>query len=160
MVAVYGLNWAGIECEHTFAERTVILATAYSIMGLSVNGLKAAISEKRPDGSGNSSFPSGHTATAFMGAEFLWQEYRHTSPAIGVSGYAVATATGILRMYNHKHWLTDVATGAGIGILSTKAAYYIYPALHHLLFKGKLKNSSLMPEITTHGTALCWQMTF
>jgi hypothetical protein len=35
----------------------------------------------------------------------------------------VATGTGFFRMYNDRHWLTDVAAGAGIGILCTKTAY-------------------------------------
>jgi membrane-associated phospholipid phosphatase len=30
-------------------------------------------------------------------------------------------------MYNDRHWLTDVAAGAGIGILCTKTAYWLYP---------------------------------
>ena len=38
-------------------------------------------------------------------------------------------------MYNNRHWLTDVAAGAGIGILSTKIAYWLYPFLNSKLFK-------------------------
>jgi membrane-associated phospholipid phosphatase len=44
--------------------------------------------------------------------------------------YAVATGTGILRMYNNKHWLGDVAAGAGIGILSTTLSYWLYDKIH------------------------------
>ena len=36
----------------------------------------------------------------------------------------MATATGLMRMANNKHWLSDVLTGAGIGILSTEVGYY------------------------------------
>jgi len=39
----------------------------------------------------------------------------------------MATATAGLRMYNNKHWMTDVAAGAGLGILSTQVAYWIHP---------------------------------
>ncbi|HRN46930.1 MAG TPA: phosphatase PAP2 family protein, partial [Niabella sp.] len=39
---------------------------------------------------------------------------------------AVATGTGVLRMLNNRHWLGDVVAGAGIGIASTKLAYFIH----------------------------------
>lgn len=44
--------------------------------------------------------------------------------------YVVATGTGILRMYNNKHWLGDVAAGAGVGILSTTLSYWLYDKFH------------------------------
>jgi membrane-associated phospholipid phosphatase len=56
-----------------------------------------------------------------------WQEYKDVSIWYGISGYVVATGTGFFRMYNDRHWLTDVAAGAGIGILCTKTAYWLYP---------------------------------
>jgi membrane-associated phospholipid phosphatase len=37
-------------------------------------------------------------------------------------------------MYNDRHWLTDVA-GAGIGILCTKTAYWLYPKCKNYLKK-------------------------
>ena len=49
MAAVYGLNLCGIKGKHDFAERTIILATAYSIMAITVNGLKMATKIERPD---------------------------------------------------------------------------------------------------------------
>jgi membrane-associated phospholipid phosphatase len=55
------------------------MATAYIIMGSSVTILKNTSKVARPDGSDTKSFPSGHTATAFMGAEFLYQEYKDVS---------------------------------------------------------------------------------
>ncbi len=76
MAAVYGLNLAGIKGKNNFRDRTMILATSYLIMGLTVESLKSITRVERPDGSSRNSFPSGHTATAFMGAEFLWQEYK------------------------------------------------------------------------------------
>jgi membrane-associated phospholipid phosphatase len=38
----------------------------------------------------------------------------------------MATATGVLRVMNNRHWLSDVITGAGIGILTTKFSYWLY----------------------------------
>jgi hypothetical protein len=136
-LSVYGLNTLGIKGKHNFKDRTIILGTAYLIMGVTVNGLKNISGVERPDGTSKNSFPSGHTATAFMGAEFLFQEYKDVSIWYGISGYLVATGTGFFRMYNDRHWLTDVAAGAGIGILSTKIAYWIHPFIKRNLFKDK-----------------------
>lgn len=136
-VSVYGLNAVGIKGKNNFIDRTVILGTAYLIMGGTVNIIKRTGNVQRPDGSSNNSFPSGHTATAFMGAEFLYQEYKDVSIWYGVSGYIVASGTGLFRMYNNRHWLTDVTAGAGIGILSTKIAYWIHPLIKKTFLKNK-----------------------
>lgn len=134
--AVYGLNAFGIKGKNSFKNRTIILATSYLIMSSSVTGIKSIAKVERPDGSSRNSFPSGHTATAFMGAEFLWQEYRDVSVWYGITGYLVAAGTGVFRMYNDRHWLTDVTAGAGIGILSTKIAYWINPFITSKLFRN------------------------
>ena len=44
-------------------------------------------------------------------------------------------------MYNNKHWLTDVVAGAGIGIVSTKAAYWLYSSINKLLTSKKNKTN-------------------
>ena len=110
-----------------------------------VTPLKHITHEQRPDGSDYYSFPSGHTAEAFLSAEFMWQEYKDVSPWLGASGYLMAAATGYLRMYNNKHWLNDIIAGAGIGIASTKFAYWLYPKFEHKLFKDKMSNTMIMP---------------
>ena len=56
------------------------------------------------------------------------------SPWYGIAGYLVASATGILRMYNNVHWFKDILAGAGIGMLSTRVAYWVYPAIQKKLF--------------------------
>jgi membrane-associated phospholipid phosphatase len=145
-LAVYALNALGIQGKNSFKDRTIVLTTAYLIMGGAVNIIKKTSKVKRPDGSDTNSFPSGHTATAFMGAEFLYQEYRNVSVWYGIIGYVVAAGTGFFRMSNEKHWLTDVATGAGIGILSTKIAYWIHPLIKKTIFKDNdRRNGIVMP---------------
>ena len=143
-LSVYGLNALGIKGKNNFKDRTIILGTASLIMGSTVTGMKKLTEIERPDGSNKFSFPSASTAIAFMGAEFLYQEYKDVSIWYGISGYLVATGTGFLRMYNNKHWFTDVVTGAGIGILSTKIAYWIHPFVKKNLFKDKKEINGLV----------------
>ncbi|WP_395060219.1 phosphatase PAP2 family protein [Flavobacterium sp.] len=140
--SVYGLNVFGVKGKHNFKDRTIILGTSYLIMSASVLSLKSITKVERPDGSAFNSFPSGHTATAFAGAEFLWQEYKDVSIWYGISGYIIATGTGAFRIYNDRHWLTDVVAGAGIGILSTKIAYWINPFIQKKIFNSKETNST------------------
>lgn len=135
--SVYLLNNVGIAGKHNLKDRSIILATSYLLMTGSVTGLKGLTKIERPDGSANNSFPSGHTATAFSGAEFLWQEYKDVNIWYGISGYAVAAGTGFFRIYNGRHWLSDVAMGAGIGIMSTKIAYWTFPYVQKHFFKSR-----------------------
>lgn len=143
--AVYGLNALGIKGKHNLRDRTIIYGLSTAIMGTSVYATKKMSKQWRPDISDRSSFPSGHTATAFAAAEFLRKEYWHVSPWYGVAGYAVAATTGYLRMYNNKHWFSDVVAGAGIGILSTDLAYYLYPSVKKLFVKGKGSTTVVAP---------------
>lgn len=136
-LSVYGLSFLGNKGKHNFKDRTVIITTATAIMLTSILSLKKITKRSRPNLVDTESFPSGHTAIAFMGAEFLYQEYKHKSIWYGMAGYTVAAGTAYLRMYNKEHWFSDVVTGAGIGILSTKLAYLIKPYLQKKLFKKK-----------------------
>ena len=126
-IAVYALNMAGIHGEHNFLDRSMIYALSNLFMGMSVYVVKNGSHEQRPDGSDYLSFPSGHTAEAFLSAEFLMQEYKNLSIWYGIGGYAMATSVAYLRMYNNKHWFSDVVAGAGFGILSTRFAYILIP---------------------------------
>jgi membrane-associated phospholipid phosphatase len=141
---VYGLNIAGIKGKNNFVDRTVIYAMANAIMGATVTITKSATHELRPDGSDYMSFPSGHTATAFAAAEFMRREYQDVSVWYGVAGYAMAAATGYMRMSNDKHWLGDVAAGAGVGILSTELAYYLYPSVKRLFKDRKTEGANVI----------------
>lgn len=158
--AVYALNLAGIKGKNSLVDATGIYVLSTAIMGGSVFLLKKEAHRLRPDGSGYNSFPSGHTATAFAAAEFLHQEYKDVSPWYGVAGYAVAAATGTLRMYNNKHWLSDVVAGAGIGILSTKAAYYLYPHVKKLLIGKQTLSYSMVPVYQDKSIGLSFHGTF
>jgi len=143
-VAVYALNAVGIKGAHNFRDRSIIYGISCAIMAGSTRFLKTTTHEQRPDGSNYLSFPSGHTATAFAAAEFMRMEYKDVSPWYGFAGYAAAATTGALRMYNNRHWFSDVVAGAGIGILSTQAAYVLYPHVNRLLHPHAARNRMLM----------------
>ncbi len=136
-VVTFALKMAGKESEHAFGSSLRLYVTSGLLMAGSVYALKSITHIQRPDGSTYNSFPSGHTATAFVAAEFMHQEFKNTAPLLSYSGYVAASATGALRMLNNKHYFTDVLTGAGIGILTTKASYWIN---HHFFEKGKISN--------------------
>lgn len=144
-VAVYGLNLAGIPGKHAFVDRTILYAMSNLLMAGSVYVLKNTTHQLRPNGADDQSFPSGHTATAFAAAEFMYQEYGDVSPWYGVAGYAAATATGILRVYNNDHWFSNIVAGAGFGILSTKISYLVYPYLKRKLGRGHDMHAIAIP---------------
>lgn len=120
-----GMKAAGVKSRSSWGRMMVSDAFSVILMSSVVNSLKRTTHVERPDGSNRHSFPSGHTATAFMTATMLNKEYGHKSPWVGIGAYSVATATGLMRMANNKHWLSDVLAGAGIGILSTEVGYYL-----------------------------------
>lgn len=121
--SVYGLKLCGLESKHDYLQLTHILGQSYLIGGGITLCCKELIDIRRPDGRALNSYPSGHTMTAFVGAEVLRKEYGEEYPAIAVAGYTVAIATAMLRIYNNRHWLNDVVAGAGLGILSVQLTY-------------------------------------
>ncbi|MBC7418529.1 MAG: phosphatase PAP2 family protein [Pedobacter sp.] len=145
VAAVYALNFSGVKGRHSLGDASLLYVTSAAIMGGSTFLVKRLQGRTRPDNSGNNSFPSGHTASAFASAEFLHQEYKDQSPFIAYSGYLVASATGVLRLYNNKHWLSDTIAGAGFGIASTKIAYLVYPYMKEIFGSKKHENISFMP---------------
>ena len=84
-----------------------------------------------------SSFPSGHTATAFAvaaaatGEAVHWAQVEKWSPiwqyAIGGTLFGGATLVGVSRMYHDQHWASDVVGGAAVGMFSGfKVVKYAY----------------------------------
>lgn len=124
-----GLSIAGVRSANEYPDKLALYLMSTLINAILVYPVKRIISRERPDFSNHHSLPSGHTSNAFVGAAFFHQEYRKTAPVISGAGYLTATATGYLRIHNNKHWFSDVIAGAGIGILSTKLSYYLYPRI-------------------------------
>lgn len=120
-----GMKIGGYEGRSSWGRMLVSDAFSVGIMAATVNGIKYTISRPRPDGSRNNSFPSGHTATAFMTASLLHKEYGWRSPWFSIGGYSAAAITGVSRLMNNKHWMSDVIAGAAIGIGSVHLGYFI-----------------------------------
>ena len=128
-----GMKAFGYESRNSWGRMLVSDAFSFAIMAGAVKGIKYTVDRLRPDGSQHNSFPSGHTATAFMTATLLHMEYGWKNPWFSIGGYSVAAITGVSRLFNNKHWLTDVIAGAGAGIGAVHLGYF----LGDLIFKEK-----------------------
>lgn len=124
-VAVFGLKMCGVKTETSWKKRLTVSVASFAVNAGVTYALKRSIHEKRPDGTDNRSFPSGHTSIAFCGATSLMHEYYKVSPWIGVAGYAVATTVAVDRVRRNRHRWGDVVAGAAIGCLSAEAGYLI-----------------------------------
>jgi membrane-associated phospholipid phosphatase len=99
--------------------------------------------------SGNQSMPSGHTASAFGFAASLAEDVHPLWAKIGL--YTLATGTAWSRVYDNKHWTSDVVFGALVGITSAK------------IVSGKwLAWGIRMPAVFTdgHQVTVSWRGTF
>lgn len=105
-------------------------AIGTAIMMTSVTLGKQLTRVMRPDGSEANSFPSGHTAMAFLSATALHLEYGQRYPLVSLAGYLMATGVGVGRMINNRHWIGDVMVGAGVGIASAELGYWLSGLLY------------------------------
>ena len=111
--------------KHNWVDQLCLVAIAEGFNAAMTRTVKYTVGEIRPDG-GPHSFPSGHTANAFLGAHVAWKEFKDSCPVLAYSGYALATFVACSRLYNNRHWVADVIAGAGFGILSVELAYLTY----------------------------------
>lgn len=74
--------------------------------------------------SAHTSFPSGHTTSAFSIASVFADEYE--SPWVGISAYGLASAVALQRVYDDKHWASDVLAGAALGTAVGKSIVYLH----------------------------------
>ena len=133
---VYGTITAGLLATGLIAHKPEIaraggrLATSLVLAGLTTQVGKYALGRPRPmqsldaDGytpfSGQVAMPSGHSAMAFALATSLADDIHRPLATVGL--YGMATAVAWSRVNDNKHWLTDVAAGALVGVTSAKLA--------------------------------------
>lgn len=153
-VAVFGLKVCGVKTDTSWKKRLTVSVASFAVNAGVTYALKRTIHERRPDGTDNRSFPSGHTSIAFCGATSLMHEYYKVSPWIGVAGYAVATTVAVDRVRRNRHHWGDVVAGAAIGCLSAEAGYLIGDLI---LGKDK-KNDDVSLAVSPMGLELKLQL--
>jgi membrane-associated phospholipid phosphatase len=73
----------------------------------------------------------------------------------------MASLIGIARVYNNRHWVSDVVAGAGIGILSVKIVYLTYPYLQKTFGKkGRKLQTTILPGYNNGNLSLTFSCTF
>ncbi len=145
-VFVYGADLCGLRPKTDFWNRSAILAKAELMMMVSVYGLKYTVQQDRPNGEDDHSFPSGHTAQAFLLATFMHKEFGERSIWYSVGAYTCATSVGVMALLNDRHWASYVLVGAGLGVLSVNIAY-----LTHKYKWNKHKSFSMSPVFYGRG---------
>jgi membrane-associated phospholipid phosphatase len=146
LAGLYGFNIISSQNRHELGRQTLLLAASGALASVMVWPTKKLTNIERPNKEPYA-FPSGHTAYAFTIATFMDKEFRHKSPWISVVSYSLAGATGVLRVLNDAHWMSDVLAGAGVGILSVNTVYWI----HAKLTEGGGLNTAVVPVVLPNG---------
>ena len=100
------------------------LVRAQIVAGALTEGLKLSVNRTRPNGQ-SLSFPSGHSSASFATAAVLQRELGWK---VGTVAYAFASYVAVSRLSENKHYASDVAFGAAIGILAGRS---ITMTVHH-----------------------------
>jgi membrane-associated phospholipid phosphatase len=140
-VAVYAVaRWANH--PHLTEVSADLVRAQLLAEGLTI-GLKQSIRRRRPEGSGFA-FPSGHTTVSFASATVL---QRHYGWKLGLPAYGVASYVALSRVQMRRHYLSDVAFGAALGIVTGRTVTL-----------GHRQMFALTPSISQAGAGL--QLTF
>jgi membrane-associated phospholipid phosphatase len=173
MLAVAGGVYAsGLVFRNPKMQRTgILIASALTINDFATSNLKDKFQRRRPDisvhnwyfegpegGRHNASMPSWHTSTAFTVATSVAIVYKDHTWVPPVA-YGMATLVGLSRVYNNKHWTTDVMAGAAVGFLSAKGANFLLKQAEMQLEKRKI-NIYVMPRVSTQIAGLNMGATF
>lgn len=87
------------------------------------------------------SFPSGHATSAFSMATVFAMEYSSTI-WVPILSYTLATGTAVSRLYDNKHWASDVVIGSALGFVTGR-----------FMWKQSKKGNSrlvILPSAGTH----------
>ncbi len=138
VAASLGLYLAGRLSNHpamtafgSKATAAVVTAAAITFLSKGLVGRDRPSATSDPDefhlgrgflGGSAGSFPSGHTSSAFAFATVVVSELPRERPllrlAVGSLAIGGATLVGVGRVYDNKHWASDVVGGAAIGVIS------------------------------------------
>ena len=149
--------------KHNWVDQLFLVTLAEGMNAVMTRTLKYTVKEIRPDG-GPYSFPSGHTANAFLGAHMAYKEFKDSSPVLAYSGYALALFVAGSRLYNNRHWVADVVAGAGFGILSVELAYLTYfpirNAIARKINRKAAQNMVIAPTFNEQGGGVYFSYSF
>jgi membrane-associated phospholipid phosphatase len=152
--------------EDQKARRASLLAVeSLAISGVFTLTLKAATQRPRPSTGetptswngpglkmGDPSFPSNHTTVAFSIASVLAEEYG-TNPYVPPIAYSLATLTAFARLYDNKHWASDVFFGGAIGYFVGKAVVRYHTAQGNIPLK-------ILPVVSQQGCGIMAEYRF
>ena len=111
---------------------------SFVVNGILTYGIKFATMRNRPDLSNKRSFPSGHTSNSFLGATIIQNIYGDEA---GIFAYILASITGMSRINDNKHYLSDVIFGAALGVAIGTGFNYLYKEEIHVKNKTFQKKS-------------------
>lgn len=123
--ATWVLIACGVQSRSSWGQMAVSQAGGALLSWGTVMAGKFGLARMRPDGSRTNSFPSGHTATAFLTATWLQKEYGADMPWLGALGYGVASLTAQQRILRNKHWAEDTMAGAVLGVATAELGYWL-----------------------------------
>ena len=125
-----GLGLTGIPSRHGIWDRLIESALAHAVCGIIMWPSKTLFHTLRPNEVNYVSFPSGHSAFSFTGAELVRMDYGW---AWGAGAYGISTTVAFMRVWRNWHWLSDVLMGAGVGILSAQVGGWLLEPTKRLL---------------------------
>ena len=154
VTAIFAVSLAAGKPKFQDAAFTSLQSLVFA--GVMTRGLKMAFGRYRPESgngafrfdsfSGNTSFPSGHTAAAFA-VITPWVLYYPNAATYGL--FALSTGTAVARIAMDKHWPTDVLAGAAIGFLTAR-----YLARRHQLDNPETPRLNVAPAMTGTGAGV------
>ncbi|WP_133177763.1 phosphatase PAP2 family protein [Chitinophaga parva] len=130
-----------LESGSLMAAKSLVISTAI------YTAIKSVVRRGRPtyyDGNVNfrppfssdkyhTSFPSGHSNTVMTVATALAELYGKDYPWVPYVAYSVAGLTGITRMYENRHWSSDILVGMALGHFVTQSVFRHYREREHKL---------------------------
>lgn len=128
LAVIGGFIGYGLLAKNPKSQSTGLMALESFVLASAILQIpKRMIGRARPDSSPDatpfdiggpmqgSSMPSGHTTAIFAVASVIANQYAGTH-WVPILSYTVATAAGLSRVYDHRHWLSDTVAGAAVGI--------------------------------------------
>lgn len=107
--------------QYSFDDPAAVPTTEGLLATVAVTfAMKYAIGRPRPESTTKTSFPSGHTSMAFATATTAWKAYGWKW---GLPAMVMAVWTGLSRIADNRHWLSDVVAGATVGIVMGRAGF-------------------------------------